>query len=242
MSDNITKSDKQDLVNSYLMIRTIIGILGIALPFIVLIIPGKLLPSISDYYYTKSSIFLISILTSYALLLISYKGYDKKTGEWFSDNQITHFGGFMALIVTLIPTTFDGCCNGKMCCDCLKSCYPLFMNLNPLLGNIHLICAALFLISMGYMSFVQFAKGDKVIYNKIYKVCGLIIWIAVAILICKFLIIFISHNDNFCFFKNDTYYFETISVVAFGISWLVKGKSLKGIIDAVFRIQETATK
>jgi hypothetical protein len=242
MSDNITKSDKQDLVNSYLMIRTIIGILGIALPFILLIIPGKLLPSISDYYYTKSSVFLISILTSYALLLISYKGYPKKTGEWFSDNQITHFGGFMALMVVFIPTTFDGCCEGKLCCDCLKSCYPLFMNLNKLYGNIHLICAALFLISMGYMSYVQFSKGEKTIYNRIYKVCGLIIWIAVGILIFKFLFNYIIKPKEDIFFKNDTYYLETISVLAFGISWLVKGKTLKKLINGLFRIQETITK
>lgn len=221
-----------NMVISYLRIRTAIGVLGILLPFIILIVYGQVIDSISQYYYTKSSVFLTTILVSFGIFLICYKGYAKKQGEWLSDNQITHFAGIMALIVTFFPTTCTDCFGeGHSCIDTFKYGLPLLTYQSPAISNIHLICAGLFFIAVGYMAFFQFTKGKGVIENNFYRICGITIWVSIAVLIVKFVIIKLFHKDNFHFFPNDTYYLETIAIVAFGLTWLVKGGTIKHLFS-----------
>lgn len=221
-----------NMVISYLRIRMAIGVLGILLPFIVLIVYGQVIDSISQYYYTKSTVFLTAILVSFGIFLICYKGYPKKEGEWLSDNQITHFAGFMALIVAFFPTSCIDCFgNDPSCVDSFKYGLPLLTYQSALVSNFHLVCAGLFFIAVGYMAFFQFTKGKGIVENNFYRICGITIWVSIAVLIVKFIIIKIFHKPNFHFFPNDTYYLETIAIVAFGLSWLIKGGALKSIFQ-----------
>jgi hypothetical protein len=93
---------------SYLAMRRMIGILGVALP-IVLVIGGfiqdeiAIQPSISGYYYTNMRDFFIGMLCIVSIFLMSYKGYEKV------DNFVGNLSGLFALGMVLFPTEM---CNG----------------------------------------------------------------------------------------------------------------------------------
>ena len=99
MSTNREKS----LIISYLALRRTIGILGISLPFIVIIggltqgEPG-LQGSISGYYYTNMRDLFVGILSGVALFLLSYRGYEE------IDDIVANMGGVFALGMVLFPT------------------------------------------------------------------------------------------------------------------------------------------
>lgn len=97
---------KQEIQHSEYRIRKLIGLLGLSLPFLLPLSEGKLLSSMSHYYYLSfSSLLFIIILSSFGLFLISYKGYKiDKTTEKISDDWLTNIGGIAALIVVFIPT------------------------------------------------------------------------------------------------------------------------------------------
>src|SRR5271169_6182359 len=99
MSTNREKS----LIISYLAMRRLIGILGIALPFIMIlggfaqgepVVQG----SISGYYYTNMRDFFVGILSGVALFLISYKGYER------IDDIVANMSGVFALGMIVFPT------------------------------------------------------------------------------------------------------------------------------------------
>ena len=221
---------KKDMLYSYYRIRKIIGLLGIALPILIYAFHGELLSSISHYYYSRSAVFFIAILSAFGLLLISYKGYEKdKDTEKLSDNLITHIGGIAALLVILLPTTCIGSSSAEITNMCLLGQYPLFGHDNEIIRIIHLLSAGVFLFTMGYMSIFRFTKGkltdEKKTKNHLYRICGIAVWISIGILA------FESIFQNFHFTEYDVFIFETISVIAFGIAWLVKGEAIKDIID-----------
>ncbi len=227
---------KKDMLYSYYRIRKIIGLLGIALPILIYVFHGELLSSISHYYYSRSAVFFIAILSAFGLLLISYKGYEKdKDTEIFSDNLITHIGGISALLVVLLPTTCIGSNSVEITNMCLLQNYPLFGHDNEIIRIVHLVSAGVFLFTMGYMSIFRFTKTkgrltdeekmEKKKKNYVYRICGIAVWISIGILAIETIF------QNFHFTEYDIFIFETVSVVAFGISWIVKGEAIKDIID-----------
>lgn len=219
--------EEKNLLFSYYRIRKLIGLLGTLLPILVVAGYGQFLASISHYYYTRSAVFFISTMVSFGLFLIAYRGYprDKKT-EWVSDNLITHIGGVAAIMVIIFPTRCceSGCELIQHMCD--NHTYPLWGHDNKLVSTIHLICAGIFLTSMGWMSFFRFTKGEKTKEkrrnNVLYKASGLIMWISILILLTEFII-----GQHFTIY--DVFILETVSVFAFGISWLVKGEAIKDL-------------
>jgi hypothetical protein len=90
-------------------VRKLIGILGVSLPVSVPLLANyDIISSISHYYYlTAPSLYLIIVLSSLALFLISYKGYSKDTDELINDDWLTNLAGVAALLVVLIPTACD---------------------------------------------------------------------------------------------------------------------------------------
>ncbi|MGM0409032.1 MAG: hypothetical protein ACQERU_13710 [Bacteroidota bacterium] len=216
------------MLDSYFRIRKMIGILGIFLPFLIVIFHGDFLASISHYYYGKTSVIFTSILTAFGLFLISYKGYEKDTkSEKFSDNFITNIGGIAALLVVIFPTSCSGSNSEFIDNMILSESYPLFGHNNGIYNTIHLLSAGLFLFIMGWMSLFRFTKGnkeEKKNKNRIYRFTAYLIWGSILILALEFLIGFqISNYDVFAL--------ETVSVLSFGIAWLIKGKALKDLLN-----------
>jgi len=210
-------------------IRKLIGILGLCLPFLLPIVGNGFLASISHYYYTDvGALVFIIILSSFALFLISYKGYsfDKNT-EKISDNWVTNIGGIAALIVVILPTRCDKSHNEVIQNLCELGQHHLLGHDNFTRSTIHLVSAGIFLFCMGWMSKYKFPRSSTnpdSLENSIYRICGNIVWLALGLLLLSFLVDLIIKSYNAP--KYLVYIMETVAIVPFGVSWLVKGQTM----------------
>jgi hypothetical protein len=233
----------KEIKNSYLSIRKLIGSLGFLLPFILVFLEKDFLASISHYYYTPSAVVFIAILFAFGILLISYKGYefDPKT-EKVSDNFITHVGGFAILLVVFIPTKCLDSNSLEISKMCESGVFPLYGHSGEAKWKsiVHLVSAGIFLFSMGWMSLFKFTKGPKtkerIKTNRIYKICGIVIWASIGILALEFLIQ--AFYPNFYATKIDVFILETVAVIAFGSSWLIKGDAMEDIEELGQKVLE----
>ncbi len=199
-------NNKESLVISYLTLRIVVGVLGVTLPIILVL--GSLIfredeiiqRSISMYYYTHMRNALVGILCAVALFLFSYKGYDYK------DNIAGHFAGIFALLVAFCPA---------------EGSYSRI---------IHLVSAVLFFLTLVYFSLFLFTKGSdspseqKILRNKIYKICGFII-LACVVLLILFFVLPQNFRDRLSDYK-PLFWLESLALWAFGCSWLIKGEFL----------------
>ncbi len=104
MNDN---RDDQHISASYRKLRRTVGLLGVSLPFVLLfcslVCSGcKLLPTISDYYYSNMVDIFVGILFTIGWFLFAYEGYETR------DNIAGNFACFFALGVALFPTQGTG--------------------------------------------------------------------------------------------------------------------------------------
>ena len=147
-------------------LRCLIGVLGMALPIIVVVLSlafGYGWPdSISATYFVPTCItpFMI-ILGSAGILLVCYKGYNT------FDNVLNTAAGLAAWGVCLFPCAAQ---SGRI------GTFQLDSNLS---GTIHMVSALVFFGILAYNSFFQFTKGsdnptpNKKKRNIIFRICGL---------------------------------------------------------------------
>jgi hypothetical protein len=201
------------LVLSYLALRKAVGIVGFALPF-ALGIGGFLLSrqgiqiTMSAYYYTGMRNVFVASLCSIRIFLMSTRGYD------LNDEITGRLAAFFAIGIALFPTTpaVDATSHAKT------------------IGTIHLSCAALFYLTVAFISIVLFTKTSegsvptpqKLQRNTVYRVCGF------AILACISLILLFELLPNKTALEKLTpvFWLESIASAAFGVSWLVKGETI----------------
>jgi hypothetical protein len=215
----MTNTDRnQPLVISYLALRRAVGILGIILPAALVVgvfALGKcnsIQDSISDYYYTRMGHLLVGILCALGLFLFSYKGYEKR------DKIASKLACLFALGIAFFPTYGP---NAKL------SCNVLMRNSGNTISIMHDVFAALFFITLAYMSLFQFTKSagnptrEKILRNRIYKTCGytIIACIILLVLATKIPVLRESLKDY-----KPIFILETIALWAFGLSWLTKGE------------------
>ncbi len=209
-------------VISFLTLRKLVGILGMVLPFALLL--GYFLfekgckfpPSISHFYYTDMGNVFVGILCAVALFLFTYNGYDKR------DMIAAKLAGAFALVVAMFPTNF-----GDYTPD---ECSRITEGFNSFANAMHYIGAVLLFSTFAYFSLVLFTqssqkgniKGQKLIRNRIYKICG---WIIVVSIAAIALIGLIDSWYQALKHLKPTYVLETIALLAFGYSWLIKGET-----------------
>jgi len=227
----------QELQASDYRIRKLIGILGLSLPVILPLTKLEFLASISHYYYdTLSSLLFIIILSAFGLFLISYKGY-KKEGkkEGLSDDFLTNIAGLAALIVVFVPTSCTGSTSDIIDALCKTGNLPLFGHEVTVLNTIHLVSAGIFIMCMGWMSRFKFIRTRDESNKRVYRHCGNLVFIAIGLLVV--FLILEKLGVNFPLKHYYVYIFETMAIIPFGISWLVKGKAieeLKALRDRMF--------
>jgi hypothetical protein len=230
-------------VISYHRMRFLVGILGISLPFSLLIgmaiinhfdiLHNKNLiilcktdfdkidgtkDMISDYYYSPVGEIFVGTLSAVAFFMFSYKGYKNKEGEFMpSDNFMVKLAGICALGIVIFPTYEPLCMQ-----DNLRS----FVS-GRWIGNLHYFFATLFFISLGIVSLVNFRRNKTAAtfgmkkYDWIYKTCGIGIF-------CSIAVVGLYYNTSFEGKKYLEkfaigYIFESFALIFFGVSWLVKG-------------------
>ncbi|MBN1695622.1 hypothetical protein JW879_09560 [candidate division WOR-3 bacterium] len=213
------RSRNKSVIISYISLRRLIGILGMLLPFICvfggLLISGiPIRSSISSYYHTNMRDVFVGILIGVSLFLMTYKGYER------IDNIVTAMSGLAALGVVIFPSRYS-----------LVSTEPLgVFQISPVISDkIHAVCSVIFFILLAINSIFLFTltknknipkTRNKKIRNCIYISCGIIILLSLLILLIRSLIGVGVENDK------TLLVFETIMLLAFGTSWLVKGKTL----------------
>ena len=203
------------LIRSYLELRRAVGYIGMALPAVLLI--GKIVlegagiePSISDYYYTVMGDVFVGSLFAIGVFLWSYEGYEDGP-----DNRIGNIACIGAVGTALFPTAPDD--PGQV---------------QEIIGYFHYLFAVGFLSSLAYFSIFLFTRTGagqptrgKRLRNKIYRVCGYAIAGSIVAMI-----VFIATKRIFHYSVSEKldviFWLETIAVMSFGFSWIVKGKAL----------------
>ena len=213
---------------SYLNLRLCIGVLAVALPFILRIGSAIFPPdpySMSAYYYSAERNILVASLCVLGALLLTYQGYDKL------DSRITNVCGAATIGVALFPTSNPG----------FKPAW---------VGHVHPVLAGIALAGQALMAlqFTQSAPrgetarwlddvkrmlralifryaarvhGKKLTRNRIYSACSWLVIIGVILVLAQ----------NFWPYsvKAETqwmFWFESLSIASFGVAWLVKGETL----------------
>ena len=222
--NQLTKFLEQKTPNfelSYLQIRMAVGVLGIILPVVIYF--GTLIfsecsileASISDYYYTIMGSVLVGILCGVSLFLYSYKGFN----NW--DRIASNIACICALGVAFFPTNIT---------PDVANCKILSRPDDAIRNSIHYVSAALFFITLAYMSLFLFTRTQNKSHmtkqkgkrNAVYRTCGIIM--VVAILVIASLKITAIHDILEPY--KPVFWLESVALWAFGVSWLVKGEVL----------------
>ncbi len=224
------KITEEPLINqTHLTLRRNLGIIGIALPpLLIALNKFTILPSLSHYYYSESNVLFIGLLFAFGLYLFSYRGYkmDKSKRDFIDDNWITNLAGILIIIVAFIPTG----ANPDIICKYHLFNAPRGHN-NNIYSTIHLLSAAGFFLIMAYLSYFRFTRSNnchktqqdtrvKKRRNNFYKASAIII---VLSLVFIFVFDFLSKSP---FSEYIVIIGETMALFAFGSSWLIKSKSL----------------
>lgn len=192
-------------------IRNLAGFLGMILPWFSLLgaalvanrvgVPSNFWQTLSisaTYYITP---FLAGILTSAAIVLMCYDGYD------WRDNLITTISGIFGIMIVIFP------CN----CSVASDYVGVFQLAVKTSNTIHCFAACVFFILLSFNSLFLFTLGEsgtkmKRVRNIIYRVCGVGMLAALVLMVLPIQ------------FFAKTFIVEAIALTFFGISWLVKGQ------------------
>jgi amino acid transporter len=237
-----------DLVQSFLSVRRALGFIGALLP-LTLIWYGALWdrglqPSISGFYHTSAGDLLVGAMVAIAVFLWAYVGYEKVPGEWPSDRLVSRAAALGAAGVALIPTT--PAIGMPVRGDPLA--YRLF---GPDLSRwLHYGSAALFFLMLAVFCLILFRRTapgsrpedlspDKKASNLIYAACGWVILGCIAALLA-----FSAWHGRIEDAERlrlvdrwgVVFVLETLAVMAFSVSWAVKGRTLRPLKATVARI------
>jgi hypothetical protein len=233
-------------VISYLNLRRTVGWIAILLPFSLLagvIVLGSAVPgSVSGYYYSPMRNVLVAALCVLGVFLISYNGYDRL------DSAITNVAGVAAIGVAFFPTSSP-------------SFRPAWV------GHVHPIFAGVALTSQALMALLFTRTGSdagrgwkqdlrrmglallfrysvpqgpqrarKMIRNRIYSGCAWAILVGVVLALAQnFWPASVQQVAHWL------YWFETLAIMSFGFSWLVKGGAFLADKPAVAAVQPAET-
>jgi hypothetical protein len=209
---------------SYGLMRTFVGILGLALPAILLIgdyffLGTKVATrgSLSAYYHSGMRDFFVSILAVVGILLFTYKITERNR-----DNALSVIAGIAAVGVAIFPTGIPSGINATLT--------PIQDKLGEdFTAGVHYFFAACFIVSLGILCY-DFANRERkrpqqrVGYDarfppEFWYRFHLSMAIAIA---CAVVFIIVTQSLG-VFDKHSILIGETVVTVAFGLSWLAKG-------------------
>lgn len=201
--------------------RQLIGYIGLILPLILIVLVllrdgmarWRNLDSISAYYYTGAVAAFVGMLVALALFLFTYRGYENKY-HW-ADRAASIIAAIAALGVAFFPTA-------------APAGVPQLPWWSSSTGVLHYVSAVTLFTMFAVFALFLFRlsaggeeiPADKRWRNRVYLVCGIvivasIIWAAIA-----------------AYFDRSIFWPESVALVAFAVSWLVKGYALTTIKEA----------
>ncbi|MFI5101315.1 MAG: DUF998 domain-containing protein [Actinomycetes bacterium] len=203
--------DPAQLALSYRNLRKCVGVVGLALPTVLLLahlvgfVPGDLPGSISAFYYTRMGAYFVGSLCALGVFLFSYR-YAKR------DNWLSNVASVFVIFVALCPTASD---TGP----------------HNVWNILHLVAAFSFFAVVAVFSGFLFTRkpGQPHWWERwrlpwavgtaedrrdwVYRVCALLIGLSLlaAVVVERF-------GGHILFWG------ESVAVLAFSFSWLVKGQ------------------
>lgn len=207
---------EESLVISVVILRRAIGFIGFFLPFSLVVLSGfGIQPSISDYYHLPGILVrdvFVGAMCAIGVFMCSYKGFDIR------DFWVTTLAGVFAILTALFPVE------------------PL---VNPTPSDqtrtwFHLAFAGIFLGSLAFLCLFLFTKTNpkkkptlqKIYRNRVYYVCG---WLMVGSLLLLVIRLCLPQGMKDALAPlHPVFWLETVAVMAFGFSWLIKGETLLG--------------
>jgi len=209
----LAPSAKDPASLSYYALRKAVGGIALGLPFAVaipwFICRHMLESSISSYYYTGTRNLFEGSLCAVAVFQLFCRGYDWK------DEVAGVFSGFCALGVAFCPTTPE---EGAT-------------QFQKQVGILHYLFAALLFLTLAYFCLGLFKKTvkdetptpRKLKRNLVYTVCG---WAIIVSILAIPILLYCFHREYLFGPVGTTFFFETTSLLAFGVAWLIKGRTL----------------
>lgn len=218
--------DVSRYVWSYLVLRLIVGAVGVALPILLVFIDGVLYgehpffrDSLSAYYYSGVRDLFVGGLCATGVFLIAYKVADHN-----GDNRLSTVAGVAALVVALCPTERPSDKAEKI------DLTPLQAHLHEgVAQGIHFSAAGIFIVSLGVISFYfgmregeapQRGKRSPRFWRNFHRACSGVIALAVLWM----LVTAVLKQP-----RTHLLIGETASVWAFGVSWFWKGFELDAL-------------
>jgi hypothetical protein len=200
-----------DFVISHVLLRKLVGLIGILLPFVLMIggwasSSASFPESISGYYYTDMRNFLVAGLCALGVLLIAFRGYGS------ADSLFTGIAGFCVILVALCPTK-----------------PPLglgrhFTSQQDVVGDLHVVFAAAAFIALG-LTALRFA-GKHQSNAAIHQACAGMIFSCVLVACLWSLLPGLAHSSMPPLFA-----IEVIAMCASGVSWFISGRK-SGLVDS----------
>lgn len=203
---------------SYLELRQWLGGVGTLLPFVLIVGHGflravllsppawrgwDLQNSMSSYYYTDMQNVFVGALCAMGAFLLSYKGVGRK------DSRAGTIAGLCAIGAGLFPTKMP---KGAM----------------TIIAGFHIGFAAVFYLTLAYFAIALFpvtdgAPGRRSGHrNRLYRIFGWTI-VACIVLIAIAQLPFVRiHAGRY----RPGLWLESLATVAFGVSWLAKGRKI----------------
>lgn len=218
-------------VRSYLLIRTVVGVLGVALPTVLILADRLLLGgdaelrgSLSAYYHSPARDLFVGTMFVVGVLLMTYLAGQRRTWDFW----LSLVAGVAALGVALVPTTRPGLPAGARPCGDLptpRGCSGVQQVLGETVaGVLHLVSAAVFIGCLAAMCFlfarraVRFDGATGV--ARLFRGAGVVILLAVAwAVVGSVLGIEVDGLEAL-------YLGEVVAVYAFGVCWFVAGRRL----------------
>lgn len=219
----------QELIHSFLALRAAVGCIATALPFSLLLVHGRGLDSVSAGYYTDGGSIFVASVCAIGIFLLFYRGYDIR------DRIASFVAGGAALFVGLVPCGTDKVATGALAwgwgARYAASVCP----------GVHLLAAAVLFLVLALFCLWLFPMSDgpshtnrkKDLRNAVYYFCGAAIVICLGRLFAHFAF-------DRLLVSGGVFWLETAMLLAFGLSWAVKGEGIGFLNDRGAAVAERA--
>ena len=202
--------ENRSVVFDYRALRLLMGLIALALPFVVTALSTTDLSSISASYYTEARDAFVGMLFVVSAFLWAYNGHAPAEG------RASKIASLAAILVALFPTACDSCKSG-------------------IVSVIHYLSAGTLFSILAYFCFRFFRKNTKGQLrmskkwrrDKIYLACGTVM--VACMLIAAVANLTLSQETLNAW--QVTYWAEAVALGAFGVAWIVAGKYLPALTD-----------